>query len=191
MINSAARYFGPLRFLNSDAKLQPCISNHRLPIGTHGNAHPGSRHQNRRAETLTMGDAESSPANGSLVAAAGRKPGPLVLSFASFGLFLLQRVAATVSHMTRRKINEPVGVLLRPTISNPGTIRYPRSHSAQFNCRSKQNPSTTKRASLKSHAARLLQFLLTIYRVQYSQYQYVIQSLAPNIWREGGEMKRE
>lgn len=42
---------------------------------------------------------------------------------------------------------------------------------------------------MKSEALRLPQFLSTIYRRQYSQYQYVIQSAPPNIWREGGEMK--
>jgi len=81
-------------------------------------------------------------------------------------------------------------VLLCPTISNPGTMRYPRNHGTQLKYRSKQNPNKTKHPSLKSEKLRLPWFLSTIYRVQYSQYQYVIQSVPTNIWREGGEMKR-
>lgn len=67
----------------------------------HGNAHPGSQHQNERIETLTMGETETSPAKQLL--GSGKETGAGCFVFCIISALPSQRVAVTVSHMTQGK----------------------------------------------------------------------------------------
>lgn len=102
MINSAARHFWPCVFWTPTQSCSLVFLIIDFPSGRMENAHPGSRHQNEHIGTLTMGE-KLHPQTAPRAAAAGRKPGPVVLSFCIISSLPSQRVAVTVSHMMQGK----------------------------------------------------------------------------------------